>query len=126
MEQPWFAIAMRFVAGFGTAASFVGGSDYMRAMIGTPVAQGLFGAVSMAGGGLAVGLLPLWASWRAPFIAAASVAAVGAVIVLLSPRDGARARPPRSDDGARPPPAATRRVARRIVRALGRPRQLDR
>ena len=92
-EQPWFAIAMRFVAGFGTAASFVGGSDYMRAMIGTPVAQGLFGAVSMAGGGLAVGLLPLWASWRTPFIAAASVAAVGAVIVLLSPRDGARATP---------------------------------
>jgi MFS family permease len=86
-REPWFAIAMRFVAGFGTAASFVGGSDYVRTMIGSPVAQGTYGAVSMAGGGLAVGVLPLWASWRTPFAAAAVVAAIGAVVVLLAPRD---------------------------------------
>jgi len=90
-REAWFGIAMRFVAGFGTAASFVGGSDYVRATIGTPVAQGVFGAISMAGGGLAVGLLPLWASWRTPFIAAAIVATVGAVVVSVAPRDGARA-----------------------------------
>jgi MFS family permease len=90
-REAWFAIAMRLVAGFGTAASFVGGSDYVRATIGTPVAQGLFGAISMAGGGLAVGLLPLWASWRTPFVSAAIVATVGALIVLLAPQDGARA-----------------------------------
>ena len=95
-REPWFAIAMRFVAGFGTAASFVGGSDYVRATIGSPVAQGLYGAVSMAGGGLAVGLLPLWASWRTPFVAAAIVAAAGAVVVLLAPRDGARSAPERT------------------------------
>ena len=89
-REAWFGIAMRFVAGFGTAASFVGGSDYVRATIGTPVAQGLFGAVSMAGGGLAVGLLPLWASWRTPFVSAAVVAAAGVVVVLLAPRDDAR------------------------------------
>jgi MFS family permease len=89
-REPWFAILMRLVAGFGTAASFVGGSDYVRSMIGSPVAQGVYGAVSMAGGGLAVGLLPLWASWRTPFVSAAIVAAVGAVVVLLAPRDGAR------------------------------------
>ena len=90
-REAWFGIAMRFVAGFGTAASFVGGSDYVRATIGTPVAQGVFGAISMAGGGLAVGVLPLWASWRTPFIAAAIVATVGAVVVSVAPRDGARA-----------------------------------
>jgi MFS family permease len=90
-REAWFAIAMRFVAGFGTAASFVAGSDYMREMIGTPVAQGLFGAVSMAGGGLAVGLLPLWASWRTPFVSAAIVAAVGTAVLLVAPREGARA-----------------------------------
>ena len=67
-REAWFAIAMRFVAGFGTAASFVGGSDYMRATVGSPVAQGLFGASSMAGGGLALALLPLWHDWRAPFV----------------------------------------------------------
>jgi MFS transporter, NNP family, nitrate/nitrite transporter len=92
-REAWFAIGMRFVAGFGTAASFVGGSDYMRATIGTPVAQGLFGAVSMAGGGLAVGLLPMWASWRTPFIAAAIVAAVGVVVVVLAPHDSVRQTP---------------------------------
>jgi MFS family permease len=89
-RDAWFAIAMRFVAGFGTAASFVGGSDYVRSTIGSPVAQGLYGAVSMAGGGLSVALLPLWADWRTPFVAAAAVAAAGAVLVALAPREEAR------------------------------------
>lgn len=40
-REAWFAIAMRTVAGVGTAAAFVGGSDYVRATIGSPVAQGL-------------------------------------------------------------------------------------
>jgi MFS family permease len=85
-----FAIAMRFVAGFGTAAAFVGGSDYVRATLGTPVAIGMFGASSMAGGGLAVALLPLWGSWRTPFVSAAVVAAAGALVVAFAPHDGAR------------------------------------
>ena len=125
-REAWFAIAMRLVAGFGTAASFVGGSDYVRATVGTPVAQGIFGAVSMAGGGLAVGLLPLWASWRTPFVSAAIVAAAGVVAVLLAPRDGA-ARSARCEPGhgARSPPVATRGVACRVVRPVGRARQLD-
>jgi MFS family permease len=91
-REAWFAIGMRFVAGFGTAAAFVGGSDYVRATIGSPVAQGLYGAVSMAGGGLALALLPLSAGWRTPFISAAAVAAVGAVLVALAPGEGARPR----------------------------------
>jgi len=85
-REAWFAIAMRFVAGFGTAASFVGGSDYMRAKIGSPVAQGVFGASSMAGGGLALALLPLWPDWRAPFVSAALVAVAGAAVIAVSPR----------------------------------------
>jgi MFS family permease len=89
-REAWFAIGMRFVAGFGTAASFVGGSDYVRATIGSPVAQGLFGAVSMSGGGLSVALLPLWADWRTPFVGAVAVAVVGVVLVALAPRDEVR------------------------------------
>src|SRR5206468_11286332 len=50
-RDAWFAIGMRFLAGFGTAGAFVGGSDYVRSTVGSPVAQGFFGAVSMAGGG---------------------------------------------------------------------------
>jgi MFS family permease len=88
----WFAIAMRTVAGVGTAAAFVGGSDYIRTTVGTPVAQGLFGAMSMVGGGLALALIPLWGTWYAPFVTAGAVAAAGVVVIALAPR--APERPP--------------------------------
>ncbi|MGN6797003.1 MAG: MFS transporter [Gaiellaceae bacterium] len=94
-REAWFAIAMRFVAGFGTAAAFVGGSDQVRSVSASPTAQGLFGAVSMAGAGLAVSLLPLWGSWRAPFYSAAAVAALGVVLVVVSPRVAQIPRPAR-------------------------------
>jgi MFS family permease len=89
-REAWFAIAMRTVAGIGTAGAFVGGSDYVRARVGSAVAQGMYGAVSMAGGGLAVAVLPLWGTWRAPFVSAAVVAAFGAVLVALAPRSEVR------------------------------------
>jgi nitrate/nitrite transporter NarK len=92
----WFAIVRRFAAGFGTAAAFVGGSDQVRSVSASPTAQGLFGAVSMVGAGLAVGLLPLWGTWEAPFVSAAAVAAFGVVLVAVSPRVTAEARPVRS------------------------------
>lgn len=90
-KEAWFAIGMRFVAGVGTAACFVAGAEYTRATIGSAVAQGMYGAVSMAGGGLALALIPLWGTWRAPFVSAAAVAAAGAVLVALAPREPARA-----------------------------------
>jgi MFS family permease len=89
-KEAAFAIGMRFVAGIGTAASFVAGSDYVRAAIGTPVAQGAYGAASMAGGGLALAFVPFVASWRAPFSTAAVIAAVGALLVAIAPRVAAR------------------------------------
>ena len=90
-KEAWFAIGMRLVAGVGTAASFVAGAEYTRATIGSAVAQGIYGAVSMAGGGLALALVPLWGSWRAPFATAAIVAAAGAILVLLAPAEPVRA-----------------------------------
>jgi len=89
-KEAWFAIGMRVVAGVGTAAAFVAGAEYTRATIGSAVAQGLYGAVSMAAGGLALALVPLWDSWRAPFASAAIVAAGGIVLVALAPRDPVR------------------------------------
>lgn len=94
-RDAWFGIAMRVVAGVGTAGSFVGGSDYVRATVGSAFAQGLYGAVSMAGGGLAVALLPLWPSWRAPFVSAGLVAAAGVLLVVLAPREERRVHDPR-------------------------------
>jgi MFS transporter, NNP family, nitrate/nitrite transporter len=85
-RQAWFAVAMRLVAGVGTAAAFVAGSEYVRATSGSGVALGLYGASSMAGGGLALALVPVWGTWRAPFATAAAVAAAGAALVAAAPR----------------------------------------
>jgi MFS family permease len=96
-KEAWFAIGMRVVAGVGTAACFVSGAEYTRATIGSAVAQGVYGAVSMAAGGLALALVPLWNSWRAPFGSAAIVAASGLVFVALAPHAPAAPRRVRAD-----------------------------
>jgi MFS family permease len=84
-RDAWFAIALRLIAGIGTACAFVCGSEYMRATSGTAVAQGVFGAASMVGGGLALALVPQWGTWQAPFATAAVVAGVGVLFVWLAP-----------------------------------------
>ena len=89
-REAWFAIALRAVAGVGTALSFVAGSDYVRSTIGSAVAQGFYGAVSMLGGGLALALVPHSDSWRTPFASAALVAGLGALVVLAAPREASR------------------------------------
>ena len=86
----WLAIAARLAAGIGLGAAFVGGADYMRATIGTPLAQGLYGAVSMASAGAALALVPLWPGWRAPFATAALVALIGLVVVAVAPHEERR------------------------------------
>ena len=90
-REAGFAIAMRAVAGVGTGLSFVSGSDYVRSTIGSAVAQGAYGAGSMAAGGIAIAVVPQWGSWQAPFATAALVAGVGAVLLATAPyerRDG--------------------------------------
>ncbi|HEV2593440.1 MAG TPA: MFS transporter [Gaiellaceae bacterium] len=94
-REAWFAILLRLLAGVGTACAFVAGSEYMRATSGTAVAQGIFGAASMVGGGLALALVPLWGTWQAPFATAAIVAAVGVLLILFAPATEARPAGPR-------------------------------
>src|SRR3954447_3828966 len=45
-REAWLAVAMRLLGGLGLAGSFVGGADYVRATLVSPVAQGFYGAVS--------------------------------------------------------------------------------
>jgi MFS family permease len=92
-REPWFAIGMRAIVGVGTAAAFVSGSDYIRKSIGTPFAQGLFGACSVGAVGLALALVPLWGTWQAPFATAVIVALAGLVLVAQAPSEPVRPAP---------------------------------
>jgi MFS family permease len=89
---PWFAAGLlgRLVAGLGTGIGFVGGSDYVRATVGTAGAQGLYGAAAVGGGGLAIAVVPLTESafhWRAPYATALVVALLVLVSLPFAPRD---------------------------------------
>ncbi len=87
--DPSLALAARAVMGAGTALAFIGGSDYVRATGGSPFAQGLYGGVATAGGGVALAAVPLLLGplgWRAPYASAIVVAAAAAVVLAAGPR----------------------------------------
>jgi len=86
--EPAAAIAGRALTGVGTGLAFVAGSDYIRLGRGGALAQGLFGGSAMAGGALALALVPILEdelSWRAPFWSALALSAIGALAVAAGP-----------------------------------------
>jgi predicted MFS family arabinose efflux permease len=92
---PSFALGVlgRLVTGVGTGIGFVAGSDYVRATVGTPSAQGLYGASGIGGAGLAIAIVPLAApalDWRAPYVTALVFACAVLVCMPLAPREHAR------------------------------------
>ena len=92
------ALAMRALTGIGTGLGFIAGSAYVRAIGGSPAAQGLYGGVGLAGGGLALAVVPQvesWIGWRAPYASAVVVALVGLALLAAAPRDERRPRPAR-------------------------------
>lgn len=79
------AVVGRLVVGIGSGAAFVAGLDLVRAGGGGPVLQGLYGGATMAGGGLALLIVPPLTdatSWRAPYASALVLAVAGAATVL--------------------------------------------
>lgn len=81
-------LASRALLGVGTALSFIGGSDFVRATGGSPFAQGLYGGLATAGGGVALAVVPALEgalSWRAPFVSAIVVALVAGVLLGIAP-----------------------------------------
>lgn len=76
------ALLGRAVVGVGSGAAFVAGLDLVRAGGGGPALQGLYGGATMAGGGLALMVVPPLTdatSWRAAYWSAALLALVAAV-----------------------------------------------
>lgn len=83
----WVAILGRLIVGLGSGAGFVAGLDLVRAGGGGPPLQGLYGGATMAGGGLALMVVPPLTdatSWRAPYWSAALLALAAAVPTLLA------------------------------------------
>jgi len=96
----WLAILTRALAGFGTGVAFIAGSAYVRAVGGSPAAQGVFGGVGLAGGGFALAIVPQverFLGWRAPYASAVAVALLGLVLLAAAPPDERRVRPPREE-----------------------------
>jgi MFS transporter, NNP family, nitrate/nitrite transporter len=87
--EPALALGARALLGVGTALGFIGGSDFIRASGGSPFAQGLYGGLATAGGGVALAVVPSVEpslGWRAPYLTAIAVAVVAAAMLLAAPR----------------------------------------
>jgi MFS transporter, NNP family, nitrate/nitrite transporter len=84
-----FALGLvaRLVCGLGTGSGFVAGLDLVRAGGGGPARQGFYGGGTMAGGGLAIAVVPLLdgLGWRAPFWTGLVLALACFAPLLLAP-----------------------------------------
>jgi MFS family permease len=83
------ALAGRALVGLGSGAGFVAGVDLIRAGGGGPVLQGVYGGATMAGGGLALMVVPALTDatgWRTPYWTAIALALVALVPTLAARR----------------------------------------
>jgi nitrate/nitrite transporter NarK len=90
--DPALGLTARLAMGVGTAFAFIGGSDYVRATGGSPFAQGLYGGLATAGGGVALAVVPVVEplGWRAPFLTAIAVSAAAGVLLAIAPATARR------------------------------------
>jgi predicted MFS family arabinose efflux permease len=84
------ALVFRAVAGLGVGLGFLSGAIYAQSGAGRDraLASGIYGGVSLGGGGLALAIVPQLVSplgWRAPYASAAAVAALTIPPVLAGP-----------------------------------------
>jgi nitrate/nitrite transporter NarK len=94
--EAWLALVTRALTGIGTGIVFIAGSAYVRAVGGSPAAQGLFGGFGLAGGGVALAVVPQvesWLGWRAPYATTVTVALIALVLAAVAPADERRRRP---------------------------------
>lgn len=95
-------VTARAIMGFGTGLTFIAGSDYVRSMVGSAFAQGVYGGINLGMGGVAIAVVPLFEDsleWRAPFATGAVLSLVSLAAFAMSPPDRSR----RVDSEPRPP-----------------------
>jgi MFS family permease len=92
------AVAARAIVGVGTGLAFISGSALVRESGGSPLAQGVFGGVSLAPGGLALAVVPQLEDalgWRAPYWSSLALGLlVLAAVLALAPAAAEPARLP--------------------------------
>jgi MFS family permease len=90
------AAAARAIVGVGTGLAFISGSALVRESGGGPLAQGVFGGVALAPGGLALAIVPQLEGalgWRAPYWSSIVLALlVLATVLVLAPSSPPRSR----------------------------------
>jgi MFS family permease len=91
------ALALRWLAGIGVGVGFLAGAIYAQSDAGRSVALagGIYGGVSLGGGGLALAIVPQLVGafgWRAPYVSAAIVAALAIPLVALGPHTAGHGR----------------------------------
>ncbi len=91
LSSPVLGIGLgaRTLIGLGTGAGFVAGLDLVRAGGGGPAWQGAYGGATMAGGGLALMVVPQLVGslgWRAPFWTGLALALLSVLPVLAASR----------------------------------------
>ena len=84
------ALVLRWVVGLGVGLGFLAGAIYAQSdsRRSVALAGGIYGGVSLSGGGLALAVVPQLVpafGWRAPYVSAAIVAAVAIPLVALGP-----------------------------------------
>jgi MFS family permease len=87
---PAGALALRALAGLGVGLGFLAGAIYAQSGAGRAVALagGIYGGISLGGGGLALAIVPQLVAplgWRAPYASGAVVAALAIPLVAVSP-----------------------------------------
>lgn len=88
--SPVPALALRLVAGMGVGLGFLAGAIYAQSGAGRAqaLAGGIYGGVSLGGGGLALAIVPQLVSplgWRAPYVSGAAIAALAMPLVAVAP-----------------------------------------
>jgi predicted MFS family arabinose efflux permease len=111
-------IAARAIVGVGTGLAFVSGSALVRESGGSPLAQGVFGGLSLAPGGVALAVVPqledVW-GWRAPYWTALAISVAALVLVWIARPDAPAPAPGGATAGTAPGVVRDRRLYRLAV-----------
>jgi predicted MFS family arabinose efflux permease len=84
------ALALRAFVGLGVGLGFLAGAIYVQvgSRRNAALAGGIYGGVSLSGGGLALAIVPQLVGgfgWRAPYVSGAAVAALALVLLAACP-----------------------------------------